>query len=203
MSTLKKPETYLKLLKDWGLSLILIFFSWFILKQFWQALTSNIFFAVNYNHPVLFSPLYFIIDSFTLFIHEAGHVVFGIFRRRFLTIAGGTLLQLLVPFGVFIYAFINKKTSAAQLALYWLGFGWLDTAAYCADAIYRQMPLLGGLPKSAHDFHNMLSQLDMLRYSEVFAWSMYAAGALTLLLSVLWPLFKPEEVHEVNLDLNL
>lgn len=193
-------------IKKWWLSLLLIYFSWLILKQFWWALEYNIFFAVNYNHPFPFSWVYFIMDNLTLIIHEAGHTLFGIFGWRFLTILGGTLLQILIPILILGYTYRAKKSKTMQLSLYWLGFSFLDTAAYCADANLMQLPLLGNLSKSAHDFSNMLISLDLLPLHNEIAWGLYSMGVVFLLGAVLVPLAKLgyiEEVQSIDLDLNL
>lgn len=190
-------------LKKWWLSILLIFCSWFIIKQFWWALRFNVFFAVNYDHVALFNILYFLMDNLTLIIHEAGHTIFGLFGWRFLTILGGTLLQMLIPFAIFMVAWINKQQFTAQFSLYWLGFCWLDSAAYCADAFLRQLPLIGNLPKSAHDFNNMLSMTGLMDSYKTIAWIMFGIGILILLAGILWPLIQRKEIKTMNLDLNL
>ncbi len=190
-------------LKKWGFSILLVFFSWFIVKQFWWALRFNIFFATSYDHVIGFNIIYFIMDNLTLIIHEAGHTLLGIFGWRLLTILGGTLFQMLIPLLIVIYGWQNRKILTTQLALFWLGFSWLDTAAYCADAFHRQMPLLGNLPKSAHDFYNILSTLNLLEQYKFIAWIIFAIGLIILVISVLWPLFIPEKTERISLDLDL
>ncbi len=190
-------------LKKWGLSVILVFFSWLIIKQFWRALKFNIFFAVNYDHVAGFNAIYFLMDNLTLIIHEAGHTILGIFGWRLLTILGGTLFQILLPLLVFIFGWLNRKTITTQLALFWLGFSWLDTSAYCADASLRQLPLVGNLPKSAHDFFNILNSLNLLEHYRAIAWSLYAFGVLILITAILWPLLTPKETEYTHLDLGL
>lgn len=190
-------------LSTWWLSLFLILCSWFIIEQFYIALRYNIFFAINYTHVFGFFIIYFLMDNLTLILHEAGHTIFGIFGWRFLTVLGGTLMQLLIPSLIIIFGWRNRKLFTTQVALYWLGFAWLDTAAYCADAYSRSLPLVGNLPKSAHDFSNLLSALNILDSYEIVAWVIFSIGLITLLLGILLPLFHSSNYKEVTLDLPL
>ncbi|MFA5667691.1 MAG: hypothetical protein WC967_00475 [Balneolaceae bacterium] len=198
-----QPERLLELVRKWWLSLILILFSWFIVKQFWWALEFNIFFAVHYKHVFGFKFIYFVMDTVTLIIHEAGHTFLRFSGSELLMILGGTIFQLLIPFLVFVFGWWNKKQYTTQLALYWLGFSWLDTAAYCADARLRQMPLLGDLPKSAHDFYNILTRLNMMEHYQIIAWSFFGIGFLVLVIAIIWPLFIRKELEHIHIDLKL
>ncbi len=196
-------EKALPFLAKWWFSIVLLFCSWFIIKQFWWALRFNIFFAVNYDHVWGFGLFYFLLDNLNLIMHEAGHSILGIFGWRFLTVLGGTLLQVLIPFLVFVFAWRNRQQFLAQFSLYWLGFSWLETAAYCGDAYLRQMPLIGGLPKSAHDFFNLMNMLNLMDHHKTIAWIMYAIGVSILVLGIFWPLFERKKQERVTLNLEL
>ncbi len=196
-------EKALPFLKTYWFSIILIFWSWFIVKQFYMTIEYNILLAVSYKHVFGFSMFYFIMDNLTLIIHEAGHTIFGLFGWRFLTVLGGTLLQMLIPFVLFIVSWRNRQIIAAQLSLYWLGFAWLDSAAYSADAYTQDLPLIGNLPKSSHDFLNILSDMNILNHYMTVAWIMFGIGCLVLISAILLPYFKKEHTEYVNLDLDL
>lgn len=193
-------EVALKLLKDWWFSLILLVPTLLVFHQFYLALARNILQAVNYEYPPVLSFLYFVLDTVTLFIHEAGHTIFAIFGWEFLAILGGTLLQLLIPFLIGISAWFNNQKVVLQFSLFWFGFSWLDTAAYCADAKFRDLPLIGNLPKSAHDFYNMLSQLELLESYRTIAWVFLIIGCVILLAALLWPLIGHKKTDPVDLS---
>lgn len=201
VNTLK--EKALPFLKTYWFSIILIFWSWFIVKQFYMTLEYNILLAVSYKHVLGFSVIYFVMDNLTLIIHEAGHTIFGIFGWRFLTVLGGTLLQMLIPFVLFIVSWRSRKIFASQASLYWLGFAWLDSAAYSADAYNQDLPLIGNLPKSSHDFLNILSDLNILNHYMTVAWVIFVIGFLILLTGILLPLFNTQPTKYVNLDLKI
>ena len=90
---------------------MLVHFVWIILKQFWMAINVNILFAVQYQYPKGMGLIMFVVDNVSLLIHEAGHMIFGIFGWRFLGILGGTLLEILIPFLLFLTAWNKKQGS--------------------------------------------------------------------------------------------
>lgn len=163
----------------------------------------NILLAADYKHVAWFSLIYFLLDNLTLIVHEAGHTIFGIFGWRFLTVLGGTLLQLLLPFTLFIACWRAGKIFASQATLYWLGFGWLSASGYAADAYEQKLPLIGNLPKSAHDYLNLLSDLNILNHYKAVAWIMFIIGLLVLVLGILLPLLRKKQPEYANLDLKL
>ena len=201
INTLK--EKAFPFLKTYWFSIILIFWSWFIVKQFYMSLEYNILLAVSYKHVFGFSMIYFVIDNLTLIIHEAGHTIFGIFGWRFLTVLGGTLLQILLPFLLFIVSWRSRKIVVSQASLYWLGFAWLGSAAYCADAYTQDLPLIGNLPKSSHDFLNILSDMNILNHYKTISWVMFVIGCFILITGIALPYFSKKRTETVNLDLKL
>src|SRR4026209_1559367 len=69
-----------------------------------------------------------------LIFHEAGHVLFSPFGR-FMTVLGGSLLQVLIPIicaGTFLYQ--QHDRFAAAVCTWWAGQNLVDLAPYIADA---------------------------------------------------------------------
>ena len=62
----------------------------------------------------------------------------------FFRIAGGTIMQLLLPFVLAAHFFLNRYRLGMQLMLVWLGQSLINVSVYAADARARQLPLLGG-----------------------------------------------------------
>lgn len=97
-------------------------------------------------------------------IHEAGHVLFRIFGE-FMGIAGGSILQILIPcvfFGYFVY---YRKPFSAAIVLFWVGNNFLDVYVYAADAQVMQLPLLSGLTGAEggfHDWNYLLTETNLL-----------------------------------------
>ena len=101
------------------------------------------------------------IDGVNLLMHEAGHVIFMPFGE-FISIAGGSLFQLIVPAAFAAYFFRRGQSYSAALVLFWLGQSMLNVAVYAGDALALELPLIGG-EDSLHDWNYMLDRLGMLK----------------------------------------
>jgi hypothetical protein len=104
-------------------------------------------------------------------IHEAGHIFFRLLGE-FMGIAGGSILQILIPvvfFGYFVY---HKKPFSASIVLFWVGNNFLDVYVYANDAVVMQLPLLGGLTGAEggfHDWNYLLTETDLLDKTNLIA----------------------------------
>ena len=97
-------------------------------------------------------------------IHEAGHILLRIFGE-FMGIAGGSLLQIIVPIVFFGYFVYHKKPFSAAIVLFWVGNNFLDVYVYANDAQVMQLPLLSGLTGAEggfHDWNYLLSETNLL-----------------------------------------
>lgn len=190
-------------IKKWWFSIVCIPFCWVLIHQYWMALNWEISFVWLYDHPLWLTPFFLFVDTFLLIVHEAGHTFFGLFGSRFLGILGGTLFEIMLPFLIFVYGWWNRNRIVGQLGLLLTAFAWIESAAYAADALARRMPLIGDLPKSAHDFYNLFSMNGVLEHHMTFAWGMYWIGILVLIIFLTWPLIEPQKVAHVDLELDL
>jgi hypothetical protein len=115
--------------------------------------------------------------------HEAGHVLFSPFGR-FLQVAGGTLMQILVPVAVAISFVIRKDHFGAATGLWWAGESMADVAPYADDARAGQLPLLGGVTGSEvadyHDWEVMLSKLGVLTWDHAIGRFFFVVGGITM-----------------------
>ena len=125
-----------------------------------------------------------------LAFHEAGHIIFMPFGR-FMSILGGSLMQVLVPLtfaGTFLLYYRNPF--AASVTFWWVGQSLVDVAPYIFDARNRQLILLGGITgrddSTVHDWYNLLSQLDLLRFDHAIAKGTKALGVLIILTALVW-----------------
>ena len=117
--------------------------------------------AATYFCWCAYDPLrWHFIDGVNLIIHEAGHVVFMPFGE-FVTIAGGSLLQLIAPAAFAVYFYRAGQPFSAALVLLWLGQSMLNVSVYAGDALARELPLLGG-DDSVHDWNYILERLGLL-----------------------------------------
>lgn len=125
---------------------------------------------------------YSFMDSIDLVIHEAGHIFFAFFGE-FIRMAGGTLMQILLPAGLAAYFYVNSYRLGHQIMLFWLGQSLLNVSVYAADARAQALPLLGG-SRVTHDWHYMLSKTNLLEYDQVIA-SFFVFLAICVFLAML------------------
>lgn len=189
-------------LKKWWCSLLLLPFLYFTLHQIYWALRFNIFYMVTYDFPFPVNFVYFLLDNFLLIVHEAGHTFFSIFGVRFITILGGSLFQILLPLGIFLYTWVNRMKTGMQLSLFLVGLSWLDVAGYAADGGQQQLPLIGGLSKESHDWRNLLLDMNLLDHDITFGITFAVIGLLFYGAALLVPLLM-RDYSSVKLKLDL
>ena len=161
-------------LKKWGFSLLLLIPVWITIERVWLAMTTNILITINYPYPPVLGFIFFIIDTTDLILHEGGHTIFSLFGWRFLTILGGSLMAVLIPFLLFLTAWGKKQRILAQACLFQMGYSTFVSTLYCADAYYKVLPLIGNdQSKSNHDYANMLSSFQMVNKNMEVAWVIF------------------------------
>lgn len=133
---------------------------------------------------------YSFLHNVDLAFHEAGHIIFMPFGR-FITILGGSLMQVLVPLiltGAFLLYYRNPF--GATVTFWWVGQNFVDVAPYIFDARNRQLILIGGKTgrddSTMHDWYNILSQLDLLRFDHVIARGTKFLGVVIILTALVW-----------------
>lgn len=132
----------------------------------------------------------FFLGKFNFGIHEAGHLVFRPFGE-FLTIAGGTILQLLAPV-IAAASLWRTQRDAFGVAFCWgwLGTNWFHCATYCSDARGQlNLPLysVGGQAFGADgvgDWSRMLGQLGLLEWDTKLAALMRLCGSASMLIGL-------------------
>jgi hypothetical protein len=139
------------------------------------ALLAGAYFLWAVLHPLEWR----MIDGVNLVIHEAGHVFFMPFGQ-FLMIAGGSLLQVLLPAIFAFYFYYHGKNYSCALVLLWVGESLLNVSVYASDAIAMQLPLLGG-KDSIHDWNYLLDDLGWLSHTPEIAKALHAVAALIIL----------------------
>jgi hypothetical protein len=126
-----------------------------------------------------------------LVFHEAGHIVFIPFGR-FMTIAGGSLMQLIVPLAAALALLFKPKPDpfGAAVGVWWLGSSFVDLSPYIGDAQSLKLIMIGGFlaedVPDAHDWRNILYGLDLLRYDRPIAVAAHALGVTLMGLGIAW-----------------
>ncbi len=130
------------------------------------------------------------IDNADLVIHEAGHFFF-MFFGKFIYTAGGTLMQIILPSLIGWYFFRNLYRTGVQISLLWLGQNLINISVYAADARAQKLHLLGG-NKVYHDWHYLLSHLNMLKYDSETGYFFVALAVIVFIISILMPVIIRE-----------
>ena len=145
------------------------------------------FILLNYRSAEIMGSFLHRVD---LVFHEAGHVFFMPFGQ-FMAILGGTLGQLIMPIVVIVALIVTSNdTFGGSVGLWWLGQSLMDCAPYIADARALQLQLVGGGTGAdrpgAHDWENILLDLNMIQHDTKIAACVHVLGALVMLLAFAW-----------------
>jgi hypothetical protein len=134
-----------------------------------------------------------VMDAFlhlpNLMFHEAGHFILMPFGR-FMSVLGGSLLQLLVPLvcaGAFLWQHANQF--GAAVCIWWAGQNLVDLAPYIADARALQLPLLGGATGAeveGHDWEYLLEAIGWLHLDVTLGRAAHYAGSLVMVAALVW-----------------
>lgn len=118
--------------------------------------------------------------------HEFGHILFMPFGD-FMMILGGSLFQVLLPFGLTaVFIFKQQDNFAGSITLWWCGQSFIDVSPYIADAQLRALPLVGGGGEESHDWGNLLTMLNWLEHTAAIAKGCFLIGAIIIILSLIW-----------------
>jgi hypothetical protein len=111
-------------------------------------------------------------------IHELGHVVFTPLGEM-MHMAGGTILQCLVPVIGWFMFLRQRDFFGISFAFGWMGTNCFDVAVYVADARSLNLPLYsisGG--DSIHDWNYLLGEFGLLQWDDRIAMFLRATGYL-------------------------
>ncbi len=115
----------------------------------------------------------------TLAFHEIGHILFMPFGHT-LMVAGGSIMQLLVPIIATIYL-LKKQHDwfGVAVGLAWLSFSMFELATYIGDAGRQELPLVGFGGGYHHDWSMLLTQWRLVSQCDAIATGVrIVAGAI-------------------------
>ncbi|MFZ0739434.1 MAG: hypothetical protein WCA98_02085 [Candidatus Acidiferrales bacterium] len=146
-----------------------------------------VFYAIFLFQAMRGSGLFLMIDLVFVPIHEGGHLLFSYFGE-FLHIAGGTLLQLLVPALLAGYFAFQRQLQGTAFCLFFCFEQLLPVATYMADARAQELPLLtAGDPEFViHDWNWLFGHLGVLNHDTQIAAFTRGLGWLGMLGTVAW-----------------
>lgn len=147
-------------------------------KLIFAGLLSLYFLSIAYN-PMRGSFL----DLVDLPVHEFGHILFRPFGE-FISVAGGSLFQVVMP-AIFVgYFWWNEKYYSAAIVFFWFGQSILNVYVYAQDAVVMQLVLLGGLTGSEgsfHDWNYLLTETGLINSTKQIAGLIRLSGTLCII----------------------
>jgi len=117
--------------------------------------------------------------------HEFGHMVFALSGNEWLTVAGGSLTQLLVPIGAAAIMRYYRDWFGVSACGLWLASSFGDLAPYIADARAMDLDLLSFSEDGAgHDWNYLLGKAGLLVQDHALARIDRFIGVMVLVASL-------------------
>jgi hypothetical protein len=140
-----------------------------------------------------------LIDEVFLQIHAGGHALFRVFGLT-AAVAGGTFLQLFVPFALGLFFIRQRQPQGVALCMFFFFEQFLPVARYMADAQAQQLPWfsIGRYDSMIHDWNYLFTELGVLSYDTVIANVVRLIGSLGMIGVTFWFLWRG--VSDVALD---
>ena len=126
-----------------------------------------------------------LLDGTNLLFHEAGHPLFFLFGQT-IGVAGGTLMQLLIPAGIAIAFFYRRQLYSASIMFLWFGQNFFGISVYIRDARAQLLPLIGG---DEHDWNYLLSHAGLLQHDQVVGEGAWFIGLLIVVTAMIMSVY--------------
>ena len=132
-----------------------------------------------------------LIDNVFMQIHAGGHALFRVFGLT-AAVAGGTFLQLFVPFALGFYFIRRRQPLGVAFCMFFFFEQFLPIARYMADAQAQQLPWvsIGRYESLIHDWNYLFTQLGVLSYAAVIAGIVRSIGSLGMIGVTFWFLWR-------------
>lgn len=132
-----------------------------------------------------------LMDGVFVPIHEGGHLLFRFFGE-FVMVAGGTILQLLVPILLASFFIFHRQAQGVAFCLFFMFEQFLPIATYMADARAQELPLLsiGGGEDVIHDWNYMFGKLGLLEHDIQIAGFVRFIGWMGMIGIVVWLVWR-------------
>jgi hypothetical protein len=127
------------------------------------------------------------LDLVLIPIHEGGHLLFRWFGE-FISVAGGTFLQLFVPAALAVYFAIRRQPQGTAFCSFIFFEQFLPISVYMADARAQELPLLsvGGGDDVIHDWNYLFGHLGLLAHDTQIAALTRSLGWLGMFAVLAW-----------------
>jgi hypothetical protein len=151
---------------------------------FWGWLA---FYALLTGNAAMGGHLFQWFDLVFVPVHEGGHLLFRIFGE-WLMVAGGTFLQLFVPFALGVYFAFQRQIPGTAFCAFFFFEQFLPIGIYMADARSQSLPLLtvGDSEDVIHDWFYLFSHSGLLNHDTQIGATFRILGWIGMLAVVGW-----------------
>jgi hypothetical protein len=120
-------------------------------------------------------------------IHEGGHLLFGYFGK-WIMVAGGTFLQLFVPFALAVYFMFRRQLPGATFCAFFFFEQFLPVGIYMADARSQslQYVTVGDPGLAEYDWFYLFSHAGLIEHDVQIGGLVRALGWLGMLGTITW-----------------
>lgn len=146
------------------------------------------FYALLLGNALLSGHLLQYFDLVFVPIHEGGHLLFRFFGGEWIMVAGGTFLQLFVPFALATSFAFRRQVPGTAFCMFFFFEQFLPIATYMADARAQELPLLtvGDSEDVIHDWFYLFSHAGLLDHDRQIAGVFRALGWMGMFAIVAW-----------------
>jgi hypothetical protein len=132
-----------------------------------------------------------LMDNVFVPIHEGGHLLFQYFGTT-IGVAGGTFLQLFVPFALASYFAYHRQVPGVAFCMFFFFEQFLPVATYMADARAQQLPLVtvGDSEYVIHDWNYLFSRMGVLERDTQIAGAVRFVGWMGMIGVMIWLLWR-------------
>jgi hypothetical protein len=125
-------------------------------------------------------------------IHEGGHLLFGWFGSHWLMVAGGTLLQLGVPFALAVYFAFRRQIPGTAFCAFFFFEQFLPVGIYMADSRSQSLTYVtvGDPDQAEHDWYYLFSHAGVLEHDTQIGGAVRLLGWMGMLAVVGWLIWR-------------
>jgi hypothetical protein len=164
-----------------------------VLAEEWEPVSRGaaigwlVFYAVMLFSVVTGGVLSHLVDLVFLPIHEGGHLLFRFFGE-WIMVAGGTFLQLFVPFALAVYFAFRRQVPGTAFCAFFFFEQFLPVAIYMADARCQclEYVTVGDPDQAVHDWFYLFSSVGVVDHDIQIAAVVRGIGWIGMLAIVAW-----------------
>jgi hypothetical protein len=145
------------------------------------------FYVLLIGNAVLGGTLFQWFDLVFVPIHEGGHLLFGYFGH-WIMVAGGTILQLFVPFALAVYFIFRRQLPGTAFCAFFFFEQFLPIGTYMADALCQclEYVTVGDPEMAEHDWFYLFSHAGVVEHDTQIGNFFRLLGWIGMLATVAW-----------------